>query len=51
MYVCIEGGLPVYRGGSVPYSHFVCLSVCVCVRRILNYIFYIEGIQTYIEVI
>ena len=37
-----EGGISVYRGGSIPYSHFA----CVCVRRILNCIFYIEVIQT-----
>jgi len=28
----------VYRGGSIPYSGFVCLF-----RYILNFIFYIEG--------
>ena len=43
MYAYIERGLSVYRGGSIPYSHFVCLLVClfVClsVRRILNCIF------------
>ena len=44
MYAYTEGVLSVYRGGSVPYSHFVCLFVCV--RRILNCIFYKEGILT-----
>ena len=26
------GHVRVYRGGSIPYSHFVCLSACLCVK-------------------
>jgi len=41
MYAYTEGGLSVYRGGSSPYSHSVCVSVCLSVvRRILNCILY-----------
>ena len=25
------GHVRLYRGGSIPYSHFVCLFVCLCV--------------------
>ena len=31
MYAYTEGGLSLYRGASIPYSHFACLSVCLSV--------------------
>ena len=47
--VSVERGISVYRGGgSIPYSHFACLSVCLCVVFQTAFL-YIEGIQTYIE--
>ena len=37
-------GVYPYTEGVYPYSHFLCLCVCVCVRRIINCMFYMEGI-------